>query len=86
MVFSAVANRIGEWIELGPEGFIEKRPTDLETYVDRLIPNGEVSMVSILKKTKDIPFRLPFQGKYQRDIRDSDIASRYAAGKNLKSF
>lgn len=83
-IFSAVANRTGEWIELGPEGFIEKRPLELGMYVDRLIPNGEVSVVSILKKVKESPFRLPFQGKYQRDIQDQDIASRYAAGQNLK--
>src|SRR6267378_4432045 len=62
MVFIALANRTGEWIELGPEGFVEKRPYEVASYVEKLIPNGEVSIVSVLKKTRDLPFRLPFQG------------------------
>lgn len=83
MVFTAIANRTGEWIELGPEGFIEKRPLELGMYVDKLIPNGEVSVVSILKKVKDIPFRLAFQGKYKRDIQTEDLKAQYVAGQGF---
>lgn len=80
MVFTAVCNRTGEWIELGPEGFIEKRPFELGSYVEILIPNGEVSVVSVLKKTKYEPFRLAFQGKYKRDIQSEDLSRTYAPG------
>lgn len=83
MVFIALANRTGEWIELGPEGFVEKRPYEVAAYVEKLIPNGEVSIVSILKKTRDLPFRLPFQGKYKADIQTEDLKSRYVAGQSI---
>lgn len=86
MVFTALANRTGEWIELGLEGFIEKRPYELGLYVDKLIPNGEVSIVSVLKKVKDAPFRLAFQGKYKRDIETEDLKTKYVAGQSLQSF
>lgn len=82
MVFTALANRTGEWIELGPEGFVEKRPHEVAAYVERLIPRGEVSIVSILKKVKDHPFRAPFQGKYKNDIQTEDLKSRYVAGQS----
>jgi hypothetical protein len=79
MVFTAVANRSKQWIQLGLEGFIEKHPVDLARYVNRLIGGGEVFVVSILKKTNDKPFRFPFQGKYKKDIEDKALAGQYAS-------
>lgn len=78
MVFTAVANRSKQWIELKSEGFIEKHPVELTRYVNRLISGGEVFVVSILKKTNDKPFRFPFQGKYQKDIKDRELVGKYA--------
>lgn len=79
MVFTAVANRSQQWIELGPEGFIEKRPLQLIEHVKKLLPGGEVFVVSVLKKTKDAAFAFPFQGKYKKDITSGELVQKYAA-------
>jgi hypothetical protein len=79
MVFTGVANRERQWIKLGDEGFIEKRPRELEAYVQKLRPSGEVFVVSVLKKVKDVPFRFPFQGKYKKDIANGELVCKYAA-------
>jgi hypothetical protein len=79
IVLTAVANRSREYIKLGEEGFVEKRPDRLCEYVERLLPGGEVFVVSILKKVKDQPFEFPFQGKYKKDIEDRALAAKYAA-------
>lgn len=79
MVFTAVANRSKQWIELGADGFVEKRPRVLAGYVKELLPGGEVFVISILKKRNREAFKFPFQGKYQADIRDAALAQKYAA-------
>lgn len=79
MVFTAVANRSKQWIELGDEGFIEKRPFQLGEHVRKLLPGGEVFVISILRKGSNKPFRLPFQGKYKKDIADESLSMRYVA-------
>jgi hypothetical protein len=79
MVFTAVANRSAQWIEMGAEGFIEKRPVQLAEYAEKLLPGGEVFVVSILRKTNTKPFRFPFQGKYKRDVADEKLKLKYVA-------
>lgn len=80
MLHTSIANRVGDYVELGDWGFIEKRPYQLIASVERLIPRGEVFIVSLLKKTKDAPFAFPFQGKYKKDIEDQELIRTYAAG------
>lgn len=79
MVHTSIANRWGDYVELGEWGFIEKRPAQLIASVEKLVPRGEVFIVSLLKKTKDDPFAFPFQGKYKKDIADKELIGRYAA-------
>jgi hypothetical protein len=79
MVFTAIANRSRDWVELGEWGFIEKRPEQLTQTAVRLLPGGEVFVVSILKKVKDEPFKFPFQGKYKAAISDGTLRTTYVA-------
>jgi hypothetical protein len=79
MVFTAIANRSRDWVELGEWGFIEKRPEQLTQTAVRLLPGGEVFVVSVLRKKKDAPFAAPFQGKYKKDIADGKLQQTYVA-------
>ncbi len=76
---TSIANRSRQKIKLGEEGFVEKRPVDLIRNVDRLLPGGEVFVVSVLRKTKEGPFKAPFQGKYKQDIADGKLKASYVA-------
>lgn len=79
MIFTAIANRWAQFIELGAWGFIEKNPVALIRSVRDLLPKGEVFIVSVLKKTNDRGFAFPFQGKYKKDISDAGLKSAYVA-------
>lgn len=71
-----IANRWGTTAQIGnDELYREKRPKVLESAMDRI--EGDVSVVAIFEKTLDSPFRLPFQGKYQSDIANDELKSRY---------
>jgi len=80
IVFAAIGNRIGEYSELGSEGFIEKRPVDLERKVLSLMSGGEVSNIFVFRKTNAKEFRMPFQGKYKKDIQSEDLSEKYVVG------
>lgn len=79
IVLGAICNRVGEFIPLGPEGFVEKRPTVLEQNAMRLMSGGEVSNVFVFKKRNSEAFRFPFQGKYKRDIQNEELSRKYVA-------
>ncbi len=71
-----IANRVGHSVDLSAEElFREKRPKALEKAMASI--GTDVSVVAVFHKTNDDPFRLPFQGKYQRDIADSSLRVRY---------
>jgi hypothetical protein len=71
-----IANRWGQTVALGgDELFREKKPKRLERAMDEI--GGDVSCVAVFKKTTEQAFRLPFQGKYQRDIADQELRERY---------
>lgn len=71
-----IANRWGVMADLeDAELFKEKRPVTLETAMSRI--TGDVSCVAVFEKTTQEPFRLPFQGKYQKDIDNADLKARY---------
>lgn len=79
VMLMAIANRWGkDLIPLGPEGFVEKRPTELEEKFKQVLPGGDAFVISILKKVKDVQFRTPFQGKYQKDIADKGLKACYS--------
>lgn len=80
IVFAEIGNRSGEWIELGPEGFIEKHPVVLEQNAISLMSGGEVSNIFVFKKKNDEPFKMPIQGKYRKDIQDEELSKKYAIG------
>lgn len=80
VIFAAIGNRTGEWAELGSEGFVEKRPVELERKAMSLLSRGEVSNIFVFRKTNDESFRFPFQGKYQQDIQSEDLSKKYVVG------
>jgi len=80
IVFGAICNRLGEFIQLGPEGFVEKRPIVLEQNVLKLMSGGEVSNVFIFRKKNNEAFKVPLQGKYKRDVQSEELKKRYVAG------
>jgi hypothetical protein len=75
-----VANRWGESVMLSDdELFKEKRPKVLEESVQQLAVRGGVFVVAIFEKTNDSTlFQTPFQGKYQSDIQDEGLRSKYS--------
>lgn len=76
-VFTGIANRERHVIELGPEGFVEKRPEELIRKIRSI--SGEVFVISVLEKHGNEPFKMPFQGKYKKDIDERKLQSRYLA-------
>jgi hypothetical protein len=77
-----ITDRWGRGIALpSAEMFREKRPRELIEAVISI--SGDVSVVAVFKKTNDEPFRLPFQGKYQKDIQSDALKDRY--GKDVDS-
>jgi hypothetical protein len=79
IVFCGIANRSRQRIELGEEGFVEKRPQELIRHVEALLPGGEVFVIAVFRKTKEDGFKFPFQGKYKQDISDGKLKASYVA-------
>ena len=81
IALAGLGNRWGAFIEMGEWAYVEKRPRELEENVARILAHkrGEVFVVFGLCKTQAAPFRMPMQGKYQRDIESGEIKERYRA-------
>jgi hypothetical protein len=75
-----IANRWGEKAKLpASEMFKEKHPKQLEEAAQKLSEKGGVFVVAIFEKAyRTDPFHIPFQGKYDADIHDEDLKSKYA--------
>jgi hypothetical protein len=72
-----ITNRWGDsYNVVADEMFKEKKPKILIEAVQSI--EGDVSVVAVFRKKNNNPFKLPFQGKYQRDIRNDNIKARYA--------
>lgn len=71
-----LSDRWGQFYELDPvDMFLEKRPYMLEDIVKGSGKNLFVNV--IFRKLKDEPFRMPFQGKYVKDIKDKKLNEKY---------
>lgn len=71
-----ISNRWGDGKQIDDaELFKEKKPHSLIEAINGI--KGDVSVVAIFEKTSQQPFRLPFQGKYQNDIKDDSLRARY---------
>jgi len=72
-----ITNRFGEGQEVEEvELFREKKAKALAKAALEI--KGDVSVIAIFKKTNEEPFKIPFQGKYHKDIQSDALRTRYA--------
>jgi len=74
-----IANRWGTRAELEDNDlYKEKHPKTLEAAVNEIAKEADVFVVALFEKAKEVTtFKRPFQGKYQKDIEDKALRSRY---------
>ena len=81
ILFFWIGDRFGKRYEVDEdeykELFREKFPKMLEQVILNLGTQQDLSLVCVMKKTSDNPFRIPLQKKYLKDIENEEIKKRY---------